>query len=116
MEDAWALWDSEAPAIDAQVEEIEHSDARGMQRVYGRDDHFGSHCAFKMDIWRTREGRVLMRCWSRCQDIAWRSFEIKGLDLAAIRQGGSRAPFSEESWILQSVRLPIPRNRNARKS
>ena len=34
--------------------------ARGMQRVYGRADHFGSWIG-NMDVWRTKDGRVLAR-------------------------------------------------------
>ena len=103
MRDAVTCWDSEAPATDAQVEEIEHFDARGMHRVYGRGDQFGRHHKFNMDIWRTRDGRLLMRCWSRCEDIDWRSFEIRDMDIVGIPQSGNTFGF-EDSWIPRAVR------------
>jgi hypothetical protein len=90
MEDALTHWDSEAPTMDAQVEEIEHFDARGMCCVYGRGDHFGRHRSFNMDIWKTRDERLMMRCWSRCEDIDWRSFEIKGIDTDKIPEGDTK--------------------------
>jgi len=51
MEDDLTYWDSKPPETDATVEEIDHFDARGMRRVYGRGDHFGRHRSFNMDIW-----------------------------------------------------------------
>ena len=102
-EEAVTDWDSQPPAIKAQVEELDHFDARGMCRVYGRGDHFGRHRYFHMDIWETRDGRLLMRCWSGCQDIDWRSFEIKGVALAKIPEGNKRTGFGE-SWVPKAVR------------
>jgi len=96
-------WESDAPDTDALVSEIEHFDARGMRRVYGRGDHFGRHCSFNMDIWKTRDGRLLMRCWSRCEDIDWRSFEIKEVDLAEISESPKCTGFIE-SWVPGAVR------------
>ena len=103
MEDALTYWDSEAPAMDAIVKEIEHFDARGMRRVYGRGDHFG-HCrSFNMDIWKARDGRLLMRCWSRCKDIDWRSFEIKGVIPVKIPEGNKKTGL-RESWVPKTAR------------
>ena len=103
MEDALTYWNSEAPALDARVDEIEHFDARGMCRVYGRGDHFGRYRSFNMDIWKTRDGRLLMRCWSRCEDINWRSFEIKGVDSVEIPEGDKKTGF-RESWVPKTAR------------
>jgi len=103
MEDDLTCWDSDAQALDASVEEIEDFDAKGMRRVYGRGDHFGRHHSFNMDIWKTSDGRLLMRCSSRCIDIDWRSFEIKGVDLAEIPELDKSKGF-EESWVPKSVR------------
>jgi hypothetical protein len=58
MNDALTYWQSEAPAAKAFVMEIDHFDARGMSRVYGRGDHFGRYRSFHMDIWKTRDGRL----------------------------------------------------------
>jgi len=77
-------WDSVESTADAAVEEIDHFVARGMRRVFRRSDHFGRNRTFNMDIWRDRGGRLLMRCWSQSNDIDWRSFEIKGIELSKI--------------------------------
>jgi len=108
MEDDLTCWDSGAQALDASVEEIEDFDARGMHLVYGRGDHFGRHHSFNMDIWKTRDGRLLMRCSSRCIDIDWRSFEIKGVDLSKIPELDKSKGF-EEFWIPKSVRQAYER-------
>jgi len=96
-------WESDVPDTDAIVSEIEHFDARGMSRVYGRGDYFGRHWYFNMDIWRTRDGRLLMRCWSRCNEIDWRSFEIKGVDLSKISEHPKCMGFPD-SWVPKAVR------------
>jgi hypothetical protein len=101
--DAIASWESAVPRTRAQVEDIDNFDARGMYRVYGRSDHFGQYHTFNMDIWKTSDGRLLMRCWSRCDEIDWRSFEVTGVDLSRIperKKGGGL----EESWIPRAVR------------
>ena len=96
-------WESDAPDTGALVTEIEHFNARGMRRVFGRGDHFGRHCSFNMDIWKTRDGRLLMRCWSRCEDIDWHSFEIKGVDMVEIPDRDKKMGF-EKSWVPKAVR------------
>jgi len=103
MKDDPTYWDSKPPAKDAKVEEIEHFDARGMRNVYGRGDQFGRHRYFHMDIWKTSDERLLMRFWSRCQEIDWRSFEIIGLDLRKIPER-EKASGSGESWVPRAVR------------
>jgi len=53
-------WESEAPETTAIVEWCDHFVARGMRRVYGRGDHYGS-CSghtFNMDIWKYSRGAV----------------------------------------------------------
>jgi hypothetical protein len=104
MEDALTYWESEAPEMDVTMEEIDHFDARGMRRVYGRGDSFGRYRSFNMDIWKTRDERLLMRCWSRCREIDWRSFEIRGADLAEIPERGKSSGF-QESWVPHATRL-----------
>jgi hypothetical protein len=107
MNDTFAEWESvasEAPIADASsVEEIDPFDARGLRLVYGRRDHFGRHHSFNMDIWSTRDGRLLMRCWSQCADIDGRCFEIKGVNVAAIPRRDAKLGF-QDSWIPQAVR------------
>ncbi len=103
MEDTLTHWDFDPPDTDAKVKEIDHFDARGMRLVYGRGDHFGRHYTFNMDIWMTRNGRLLMRCWSCCQDIDGRSFEIKGLAPSEIPEPIKKAGF-QDSWVPYVVR------------
>lgn len=95
-------WDSVAPAMEARVVPMAPFDARGMVRLYGRGDRFGSHLSFLMDIWKTADGRILMRCSSRRADIGDQSYEILGLDVAAIPV----APPSglTDRWIPVAVR------------
>lgn len=102
-ESAGTYWGTTPPCIDAELEEIDDFSARGMWCVYGRGDHYGRHHTFHMDIWKTREGRVLMRFWSRCSEIDWRSYEIKGLDPARIPDKETGPAFSE-SWVPEAVR------------
>ncbi|MCK5838972.1 MAG: hypothetical protein KAG99_03940 [Bacteroidales bacterium] len=103
MEETLTHWDSDPPDTDAKVEEIDHFDARGMRLAYGRGDHFGRHYTFNMDLWMPRTGRLLMRCWSRCQDIDGRSFEIKGLDTSEIADS-IKAAGLHDSWVPDVVR------------
>jgi hypothetical protein len=99
------FWDSTAPATQAQVEWIDYFDARGMRRVYGRGDHFGRNHIFNMDIWKTRDGRLLMRCWSQCDDIDGRSFQITGVDLSAIPARDKEHGFQESCGTSGDIRV-----------
>ena len=96
-------WDSDPPTTHAEVEGIDHFDARGMRLVYGRGDHFDRHLAFHMDIWMAHDRRLLMRCWSRCGDIDWRSFEIKGVNTSEIPKPDKKKGF-QDSWVPEAVR------------
>ena len=96
-------WESKAPVTDARVEEIDYFDARGMRRVYGRGDHYGRHWCFNMNIWKTHDRRLLARFWSRCDDIDGRSFEIKGIDTAAIPRRNKQEHF-QDSWVPKAIR------------
>ena len=75
-------WDSEGP-IDSsiRVEEIDPFDARGKRRVYGRGDIF-DRLTLNIDVWRSRNGRLFVRFWSRSAEVDWRSYEIFGSHLA----------------------------------
>ena len=103
MKEALIYWDSDPPDTNANVEEIDHFDARGMHRVYGRGDHFGIRCSFHMDIWKTSDERLLMRCWSRRQEVDWRSFEIMGVDFAEIPECHKCKGFLD-IWVPGTVR------------
>ena len=103
-EDPLVQWDSQPPPGDTEASEIPHFDARGMQRVYGRGDHFRPHQSFHMDIWKGRDGRLLMRCWSRCADIDGRSYEIRGVDPGDVPLAGS-GKISDDTWVPKAARL-----------
>jgi hypothetical protein len=103
MEEHWICWMSDPPETIATVEEINHFNARGMRRVYRRGDHFDQNHDFQMDIWMGRDGRLLMRCWSACSEIDWRSFEIKGVDISKI-PGSYKEKELQCSWVPRAVR------------
>ena len=94
-------WEFPAPrkTKNVSVDDVDHFDARGMLRVYGRGDHFTGYCTFNLDIWLTKDDRLLMRCWSRYMDIDGRSFEIKGLDT-------SKIPKPEKNKVLDELWVP----------
>lgn len=103
MEDVLMYWDSDSPVTGATVEEISHFNARGMCLVYGRSDHLGRHHTFHMDIWMDHNRRLLMRYWSRCEDIDWRSFEIKGVDTSEIPVPDKNKGL-QDSWVPKAAR------------
>lgn len=80
---------------------IGHFDARGMRRVYGRGDHFGSWTA-NMDVWRTRDRRVLARFWSRSHDVDTCSCEVFGLTVPDF--DAEHVPADGERWIPRCLR------------
>ena len=88
-----------------RVKSIDHFNARGMRRVYGRGDTFqiAGRRAYKrnLDIWLTREGRLLARFWARATEVDDQSFEIVGIpdpDLKEKQSGLS------EGWVPQRLR------------
>ena len=101
-------WDSDAPDTDAEARLCDHFDARGMTRVYGRCErtYIGSYRrTFVLDIWAAKDGRLLMRCWSRSLDVDDRCYEIIGLDAGAVRAGArdENGGF-HDSWLPKAVR------------
>ena len=73
-----AIWECQFHGnFSATVDPIEHFDARGMRRVYGRGDHFNR--VFNMDIRKDRISRFLARFWSRNGDVDDESWEIIGV-------------------------------------
>jgi len=103
MIDSLVFWDSKSRETIATAEEIDYFDARGMHLMYGRGDNFGRHHTFHMDIWMRRDGRLLMRCWSRCLDIDSRSFEIKGVHPSEILEIDKKKGFID-LWVPRAVR------------
>lgn len=95
-------WTSTPNREIVKVEECDHFDARGMVRVYGRGDRFVRRI-FNMDIWLARDGRLLVRFWSRDADTDWRSFRILGKDPSRIPRRKPPDGF-DDRWIPQAVR------------
>lgn len=77
------------------VEGIDHFNARGMHRVYGRGDRF-NHWTLNLDLWKNRDGRLLARFWSRSQEVDPESWEVIG-------QPDVGLP-GDEQWVPQCLR------------
>jgi hypothetical protein len=60
-----------------KLDDIEHFSARDMHRVYGRADHIDKR-TLNLDLWKTKDGRVLARFWSRSQEVDPESWEVIG--------------------------------------
>ena len=103
MKNSLSHWMSVAPETEATVEEIGHFNARGMRRVFGCGVHCGRHYNFQMDIWITRDKRLMMRCWPPCKGIDWRSFEIKGIDVSKIPKPDKEKGL-QDSWVPEAAR------------
>ena len=84
--------------LSATVHLIDHFNARGMRRVYGRCDHLQRR--LNMDIWRTRDSRLLVRFWSRNENVDGESWEVIGVPDAQQLPG---PPF-DEGWIPNCLR------------
>ena len=97
---AWEQDAHRGPGINVNF--IDHFDARGMRRVYGRGDHFGKGHAFNMDVWLTRSGRLLARFWARRDEVDWLSLEIIGFAHTPPPKNKKRE--TNEDWVPQCVR------------
>jgi hypothetical protein len=86
-----------------KMKHIDHFDARGLKRVYGRGDDFGRHRKFNMDVWLARSGRLLARFWSRSSDIDSMSLEIIGCSRTPAA-ASKRCEIDNEWWIPQRLR------------
>ena len=95
-------WTSKPRKRTAKVEECGHFDARGMLCVHGRGDLFVRR-TFNMGIWLKRDGRLLMRFWSRNLDTDGRSFEILGVNTSNIPAPHPPAGLVDY-WVPKAVR------------
>ena len=78
MSSSTVHWDqSISPDASIKVEAIEHFTARGMRCEYGRADHIGKR-TLNLDLWKTKDGRLLARFWSRSQEVDWEAWEVIG--------------------------------------
>jgi hypothetical protein len=55
-----------------------------------------------MDVWRTRDQRLVARLWSRCQEVDDYSVQIVGF--SGPRKGSRSAPSCGERWIPECLR------------
>ena len=96
-------WDSEGPIGSCiRIEGIDHFDARGKRRVYGRGDHFG-RLVLNMDVWQSLYRRLFVRFWSRNEEVDWYSYEIVGLiDIES--HDDTPLSGSGEHWIPECLR------------
>jgi hypothetical protein len=74
--------------------------ARGMKRLYGRADHFGTWTA-NMGMWMARDGRIVARFWSRTEDVDDCSYEIFGLKTPSAKAG---VPLDADRWVPAGLR------------
>ena len=94
-----AAWNEDLdPDHAITLESIDHFKARGMQNVYGRGDHFGGNLpVFHLDLWKTTNGRLLARFWSRRNDVGNESHEVVGY-------GNADFPSQDERWVPEVLR------------
>ena len=104
MTTAWTTaWERDGPKGGRiKLDYIGHFDARGMRLVYGRGDHFGRRSSFHMDVWFTRNGRLLARFWSHSNEVDWCSFEVIGFRHEP--PGKKKANDLNEDWVPQCLR------------
>lgn len=62
------------------VTEIEHFNAKGMDRIARHSDRLGKR-SFNLDIWQDQYGRILCRFSSGSREVSWESWEISNLTL-----------------------------------
>lgn len=97
-----AVWDetgSGDPSITFSY--IEPFDARVLRRTYARVDHLGRQI-FNLDVWKSRDGRLLVRLWSRSRDVDTCSLEIHGFS-AADRTWQAPCRMNEQ-WVPHCLR------------
>ena len=97
---AWERIGATDPSIHA--EPIEHFKALGMRSVFWRDDVFGK-MILRMAVWLTRDGRVLMRLWSRSTEVDWESYEILGFP-ETLRPVEIIKGIGDEGWVPECAR------------
>lgn len=71
-------WESPAlQNVQTEIESVEAFSARGMKCVYGRVDLFGGRQPeFHLDMWKTKDERLLARFWSRGKEIDRESYFV----------------------------------------
>jgi len=96
------LWQTDPPrGLRVRIAWIDRFDARGMTRVYGRSDRWGSRAAFNMDVWRDRDYRLFARFSSRNDHIEDISLELIGCPRELIPRCAGDA---DEYWSPKALR------------
>ena len=97
------LWDEPAPrAPRVVIDIVDKFDARGMRRVYGRSDRRGFGPTLSLDIWQSKNGRILVRFSSRANDVDELSFEIFGYNPTPTKAPGMIG--LDERWVPKQLR------------
>ena len=98
MSDSVAAWDEDiAPDRRIRLEYIDHFNARGMKCVFGRADWFGNKAAFNLELWKTKDGRLLARLYSRSSEVDNESLEVLGYQFAD-------CPELDDRWVPDVLR------------
>jgi hypothetical protein len=99
----WAIWDEHGiRGSRIRVNHISKFDARGMRRVYGRGDHYSRREVFNMDLWLTKDRRLLARFWSRSSWVDDASLEVTGFSPALPLP--KKGVALDERWAAQCLR------------
>ena len=111
-------WDTKRPsrAGNLSLEDIGSFNARGMRRIFGRGDMFPGLPGYNMDIWVARNGRVLIRFWSRGSYVDPCSFELHGLVVPAATLSGEKqldegvvpaiVRDRYDEWVIDRIEFP----------
>ena len=105
-----------ARAPKAQLDAIPPFSARGMRRIYGRGDHFPGLPTYNLDVWLTKERRIMVRFWSRGSFVDPCSYELRNgripVDtLSSVpAENESHVPLAlraeYEDWVIDRVEYP----------
>jgi hypothetical protein len=98
----WYICEEPFPAQHAKVNYIDHFDARGMRRVYGRGDHFSGGRTLNIDVWLTKRGRLVARFWSRSSEVDGMSLEVTGFSTDLLLP--SKLAGLDERWVPKCLR------------
>lgn len=105
MANSVAAWDDDIqPDPQVSLEAIGSFNARGMRRLYGRGDHFGRR-TLNLDLWKSGDGRVLARFWSRSDEVDDESWEVLGgqADAQDEQQVPQRLRDQYDSWVRSNI-------------
>ena len=105
MAEAFSTWEickEPFPAPDSRVDFIDNFDARGMRRVYGRGDHWLGGRSMNIDVWLTKNGRLVARFWSRSSDVDGMSLEVTGFSPDILLP--NKLEGLDERWVPQCLR------------